>query len=227
MQDIESLKYRVIITSPERILKDRRFLDLWKSKKFVSKLCSFIFDEAHCIVQWSGEFRPEYADLGRLRWLLPSVTFYAASATLPFHTLVRMKSSLHMRPDTTREIRLSNDRPNIHLLTLKMQDPVNSCYDILRVLNFDGHPPPPLFMVFCNDRKETERLCQFARLQAPPDLARNLLWLHSGMSAQFRTETIRKLRSREIWGIFCTDAAGMVCRPWPPSLPPLTRGPGS
>ncbi|KAH9020365.1 hypothetical protein EDB83DRAFT_2527937 [Lactarius deliciosus] len=29
------------------------------------------------------------------------------------------------------------------------------------------------------------------------------------MSTTFRTETIRKLHSHEIWGIFCTDAAGM------------------
>ncbi|KAF8257524.1 P-loop containing nucleoside triphosphate hydrolase protein [Lactarius quietus] len=209
-KEIESLKYRIIITSPERVLTDHRFFELWKSKKFVNKLHSFIFDEAHCIVQWSGEFCPEYTDLGRLRWLLPSVLFYAVSATLPSHTLKRMQTALHMRQDNTREIRLSNDWPNINLLTLRMQDPVNSCYDILHVLSFDGNPPPPLFMVSCNDRKETERLCQFAHLQAPPDLARNLLWFHSGMSTRFWMDTIRKLRSHEIWGIFCTDAAGMA-----------------
>lgn len=96
-QEIESLKFHVVITSPERILNDRRFLDLWKSKRFVNKLRSIIFDEAHCISQWSGEFWPEYADMGRLRWLLPGhVVFYVVSATLPCHVLEHVKTILHM-----------------------------------------------------------------------------------------------------------------------------------
>ena len=214
-QEIENSKYRVIITSPERILKDNRFSELWKSQRFRSKLRSVIFDEAHCIAQWAGDFRPDYANVGALRWVLPDhVVYYATSATLPPHTLGSVRTTLRMKPDMSRVIRLRNDRPNVHLLTLEMQDPVHSCYDILRVLRFDGDPPPPPFMVFCNSRKETEVLCQFARSQAPPELAGKLLWFHSGMSTRFRTETIKKLQLHEIWGIFCTDAAGMVCTAW-------------
>ncbi|KAI9437122.1 P-loop containing nucleoside triphosphate hydrolase protein [Lactarius psammicola] len=187
-KEIESLKYRVVITSPERILNDQKFLMLWKSKRFVNKLRSFIFDEAHCISQWSGDFRPDYANVGRLRWMVPShVAFYAASATMPHYVLSHVKALLQMRSDT-REIRLSNDRPNIHLVTLEMLDPLNSCHDITRVLRFDGDPSPPPFMVFCNDRKETERICLYARSLAPAS---------------------SKLRTNKIWGIFCTDAAGM------------------
>jgi len=149
--------------------------------------------------------------VGKLRWLLPrQVVFYAASATMPRHILDHVKSLLQMRPERTREIRRTNDRPNIHLVTLEMLDPLNSCHDILRVFRFNGDPPPPLFMVFCNDRKETERLCQYARSHAPAEHIDKLVWFHSGMSARFRTGTIEKLRLRKIWGIFCTDAAGMV-----------------
>ncbi|KAH9023948.1 P-loop containing nucleoside triphosphate hydrolase protein [Lactarius pseudohatsudake] len=192
-KDIESLKYRVVITSPERILNDWRFLDLWKSKRFVNKLRSFIFDEAHCISQWSGDFRPDYANVGRLRWMVPTcVVFYAASATMPCYVLAHVKTLLQMCSDT-REIRLTNDRPNIHLATLEMLDLLVSCHDITRVLRFDGNPPPPPFMVFCNDRKETERLCLYARSLAP---------------------TIKKLRTTKIWGVFCTDAAGMGLDLW-------------
>jgi superfamily II DNA helicase RecQ len=182
VQEIESLKYCIIITSPEHVLTDWRFLELWKSKKFVSKLCSFVFDEAHCITQWSGEFCPLYAKLRRLQWILPGVVFYAASAMLPPHILKRVKETLHMQPDKTRVIWLSNNHPNIHLQVLEMLELVHSYYDILCMLRFDGDPPPPLFMVFCNDRKETEQLCQFACSQAPPHLAGKLLWFHSGMS---------------------------------------------
>lgn len=134
-------------------------------------------------------------------------------AMLLAQTLAHIKSILQMWPDRMREIHLSNDHPNIHLLTLEILEPLNLYYNILHVLRFNGNPQLPPFMVFCNDWKETERLCLFARSQVPPDLAGNWLWFHSGMSAWFQTETIRKLHSHEIWGIFCTDAAGMVCRP--------------
>ncbi|KAN0138442.1 P-loop containing nucleoside triphosphate hydrolase protein [Lactarius tabidus] len=190
-KEIESLKYCIIITSPECVLTDWRLLELWKSKKFVRKLCSFVFNEAHCITQWSGEFHPLYAKLRRLQWILPSVVFYAASATLPPHILKRVKETLHMQLDKTWVIWLSNNHPNIHLQVLEMLELVHSYYDILRMLRFDGDPPPPLFMV-------------------PPHLAGKLLWFHSGMSQRFWTETIEKLCSHEIWGIFCTDTAGMA-----------------
>ena len=126
-QEIKSLKYRVVITSPERILNDWRFSELWKSKSFVNKLRGVIFDEAHCISMWSGDFRPDYANVGRLRWVVPvHVVFYAASATMPDYVLADVKTLLHMRSDT-REIRLTNDRPNIHLATVELLDPLNSC----------------------------------------------------------------------------------------------------
>ncbi|KAG2754120.1 P-loop containing nucleoside triphosphate hydrolase protein, partial [Suillus brevipes Sb2] len=187
-EDIATRKFRVVIVSPERILSDRRFDTL----------------------QWGGDFRPSYAELGRLRWLVPPhVVFHVASATLPRHVLHDVKSILQMCDHRTTEARRTNDRPNIHLMVIEMLDPLNSMHDLKRVLKFDGDSPPPKFMVFCNERKETERLCEFARSEAPSSMANKLVWFHSGMSANFRAEMIENLRQGEIWGIFCTDAAGM------------------
>ena len=188
-----------MITSLECILNNRHFLNLWKSKCFVNKLHSVISDKAHCISQWLGEFWPEYADVGRLCWLLPGdVVFYAALATLPCHVLKHVKTILQMQPERTREIRLTNDHPNIHMVTLEMLDPLSSCHNILCIFRFDGDPPPPLFMVFCNDWKETECLFQYTWLQTPAELTDRLVWFHSGMSTRFQTDTIERLHQWEI-----------------------------
>jgi hypothetical protein len=42
-------------------------------------------------------------------------------------------------------------------------------------------------------------------------LKEKVMWFHSGMSLEFHEEVIlHKLQTGEIWGIMCTDAAGMV-----------------
>jgi superfamily II DNA helicase RecQ len=63
---MEQGHYRVIVVSPEKILSDRRFNGLWESKRFTSRLFNVSFNEGHCISQWEKQFRPEYAELGRL-----------------------------------------------------------------------------------------------------------------------------------------------------------------
>ncbi|KAF8226598.1 hypothetical protein L208DRAFT_1128875, partial [Tricholoma matsutake] len=36
-----------------------------------------------------------------------------------------------------------------------------------------------------------------------------VVWFHSGMNSQFHEETISDLHKGKIWGLLCTDAAGM------------------
>jgi superfamily II DNA/RNA helicase len=36
-------------------------------------------------------------------------------------------------------------------------------------------------------------------------------WFHSGMTAHFKRETIKDLKQGKLWGVVCTDTAGMVC----------------
>jgi hypothetical protein len=139
------------------------------------------------IVSASGQ---ETSDLIMLTWVgcpgwSPAhIVFYAALATMPNYILKNVKTLLQMCSDA-REIRLTNNHPNIHLATLEMLDPLNLCHDIARMLVFTGDPPPPTFMVFCNDCKETECVCLYAQSLAPAGSVDKLLWFHSGMSTHF------------------------------------------
>jgi superfamily II DNA helicase RecQ len=169
------------------------------------------FDESHCISEWGDSFRPEYGDIGNLRWILPAhIPFHITSATMPPHILQDVKRKLQIRSDAV-EIIHSNDRPNIYLRVEEMKYPVNTKWDLLRVLRLDPNAEQDLFMVFANSRKETESVAQFLRSYVTERYRDKIVWFHSGMSAKFRQEAIENLRTGKIWGICCTDAAGMVC----------------
>jgi superfamily II DNA/RNA helicase len=114
----------------------------------------------------------------------------------------------------------SNNQPNIHLVVEEMQHALSSWLDLDRMLKLHGYltddssvepiPPPP-FMVFVNRRKESEEGCEHEWNNGLNHyLKTEVVWFHSGMSPCFRADKIENIKKGRIWGILCTDAAGMV-----------------
>ena len=147
--------------------------------------------------------------------------FHVVDATLNPPMLRRVISLLSMGEKAPVIIKRSNDRPNIHLAIEEMQHPLNSWLDLDRILKLHGYlrepelgaePEPPLpFLVFTNKRKEAEEGCEHEWANAPDHYLKDkVVWFHSGMSAEFWNKTIEDLKARRIWGMLCTDAAGMV-----------------
>ena len=103
-----------MIISPEQVMKPNSdFEKLLKEPLFNSSIISIIIDEAHCICDW-GDFRPEYKELGRLRYILPTtVLIMIASATLTKDALHTILHLLHMHSDKIEFVQRSSDRPNI------------------------------------------------------------------------------------------------------------------
>ena len=69
-------KPRLLYMAPERLMTDRMLAALARLQ-----VTLFAVDEAHCISQWGPAFRPEYADLCRLRELFPGIPAVALTAT--------------------------------------------------------------------------------------------------------------------------------------------------
>ncbi|KAF8415904.1 hypothetical protein L210DRAFT_3312644, partial [Boletus edulis BED1] len=126
-QAIRGLQYRAVIISPEQVMKlDSSFEKLLKDHLFSSRIISIIIDEAHCICDW-GDFRPEYKELGRLRYILPtSVPIMIASATLTKDALSTIYQLLHMHLDSSELVRRSSDRPNIKIRVQKIKYSLDS-----------------------------------------------------------------------------------------------------
>lgn len=204
-------KYRVIASSPEILAEHSSFRALYKNTKFMSRVLNFTIDEAHCITQWgTQDFCPKYKSIRKLRWLVPeNIRFHFASATLPPYIFHEITSLFNLPASSMEVIRISNDRPNIHLQVVEMLFPKNSFRDLDRLIVMDINDPPPKFMVFSNKRKETEEAVKNWWSRIPVECRDRVLWFHSGMSSSFRAEQMSRLKNGDVYGLVCTDVAGM------------------
>jgi superfamily II DNA helicase RecQ len=140
-QDIENLKYQVIVTNIEIFDEvDGPFDKLWKQDLFTSKVISIIWDEGHCVSRWA-DFCPEYKNAGRLRYIIPShIPFYVTSATLPPIVLDDVMNILHMQKNNTYILERSNDRHNVSICVRELLHPASSYLDLAFLI--PENPPP-------------------------------------------------------------------------------------
>lgn len=185
---------------------------LWKKANFTKRLLNFVFDEGHCISQW-GSFRTEYTHLGALRYLIPEcIPFYVASATLPIPVLFDIIETLRLRLDRTEQILRSNDRPEIGLMVRGLTFPANSFRDLdfLVPSDFNEGDSIPPFLIFIDSKREAETACNTFRKRWPRGDRNKIHWFHSDLTQNEREQLLERMKSGEIFGLFCTDAFGMV-----------------
>ncbi|KAI5983341.1 P-loop containing nucleoside triphosphate hydrolase protein [Pisolithus albus] len=212
-QAISAFKYQVIVISPEQIMRpEGGFERLLKSPLFVQRIISIVIDEAHCLTDW-GEFRPEYRELGRLRYVVPrSVPLLVTSATLMTSTLRDITHLLHMSPSRKVLIRRSSDRPNIGIGVRKIKYALSSFADLAFLIpaGFQvGDPPPPKFLVFFDDIPDSINAASFLRRRLPHELKEKIRWFNADMSARYKETELEKLISGETWGLCTTTSFGM------------------
>lgn len=187
------------------------FEALWKNHLFTSCIASIVWDEAHCISKW-GDFRPEYKDAGRLRYLIPKgIPFLITSATLPTLVLRDVKDILQSRETYT--IHRSNDRPNVHIVIREMKYPLNGFLDLAFLIPDDwtsDDPPPPKFLIFFDSIAESIEAVNFLRGRLPLQYQDRIKWFNADMSPEFRADESHALKAGETWGLACTDSFGMV-----------------
>ncbi len=74
-------------------------------------IAAIAIDEAHCVSQWGHDFRPEYAELGRLRAVLRGVPMIALTATATPRVMREISQSLGLRDPAL--VRGDFRRPNL------------------------------------------------------------------------------------------------------------------
>lgn len=182
-------------------------------QSFYSRLRVIVVDEAHCISEWGGSFRPDYIDLGDIRGrIAQNVPVMAASATFPPFVLGKVIKQLHIRKDAAF-IRLTNARPNVALSVRVMKHSQASKAD-LRFVIPDGAKDAqdiPVQLVYCNSRVHCEDGADMIRDFLPPTISRDCVaFYHAKIGKARKRELEELLRKGEVRVLVCTDAVGMV-----------------
>ncbi|KIK11093.1 hypothetical protein PISMIDRAFT_123296, partial [Pisolithus microcarpus 441] len=210
---ISTFEYRVITISPEQVMKpDGGFERLLKNPLFVTRIISIVIDEAHCLTNW-GEFRPEYRELGQLRYVLPhTIPLLVTSATIMKKTLHDLTHLLHMFPSRTVVVRRSSDRPNIKIGVKKIKYALNSYADLAFLVPTGfkvDDPPLPKFLIFFDNIPDSINAACALRRRLPRELRDKIKWFNAEMSSSYKEAELEKLTSGETWGLCTTTSFGM------------------
>jgi superfamily II DNA/RNA helicase len=110
-------------------------------------------------------------------------------------------------------VRRSNDRCNVIPIVQALKHTVQSLHDLAFLIPLGltaMSPPPTKFMLFMNSKDMCIKAGRFLRARVPEDLQDRIVWVHSDMSQGFNERAMQKLRKGELFGVVCTDVAGMV-----------------
>ena len=159
---------KLLYMAPERLMTEPMLAALGKLK-----VSLFAIDEAHCVSQWGPSFRPEYADLCRLREIFPGVPIAALTATAD--AVTREDIANRLFGGDVESIVLGFDRPNIKLTVEMKRDWKRQLQDF--VLRHAGEAG----IVYCLSRKKTEECAALLSANGTRALA-----YHAGMDKTVR-----------------------------------------
>lgn len=193
MDKIKSGIMKLVYVSPEKLFaQDKIFLEFLQGLD----IALFAVDEAHCVSQWGHDFRPEYAQLGILKTMFPSVPILALTATADALTRTDIVNKLKI---TQCNIFISSfDRPNITYNVATKED------GYLQVRNFLDSWDGEAGIIYCLSRKSTEEVAKKLKsygINAAP--------FHAGLETELKNETYNDFMQDRLQVVVATIAFGM------------------
>lgn len=175
-------------------------------------MISMVWDEAHCVAAW-GSFRPDLAEAGRMRNLLPpQMSYLMPSATLAQPIRDEVLGILQARKGHIRLIQQSNDRPNVYLTVRKIRHSLTGFKDLEFLIQDDWTPELHLrFLVFFDRIEDSVQAAEMLRKRLPPDHREKVVWFNSDNTPNYRSDVTDEFRDHQLYGLYCTDSFGMVC----------------
>ena len=181
-----------LYVTPERLVNEWTISMLQRAR-----VSLFAVDEAHCVVTWGHDFRPEYGALGLLKERFPSVPRIALTATADASAQQEIAERLLIDP---KIFITSFDRPNIHYRVTFGAGEVKR-----KLLAFiTQRHPGQTGIIYCISRRQVDTISDFLRGMGIPALP-----YHAGLDASLREENQREFIAGRGVVMVATVAFGM------------------
>ncbi|XP_062225987.1 ATP-dependent DNA helicase Q-like 5 [Phragmites australis] len=197
LQRLRGGEIKVLFVSPERFLNEE-FLLIFMDALPISLVA---IDEAHCISEWSHNFRPSYLRLraSLLRRKLNVQCILAMTATATTQTLEEIVNALEIPSDNL--IKTSQIRDNLQL-SVSMSD--NRLKDLMLLLKSSPFVNMKSIIVYCKFQGETDYVSKYLC-----DNNISAKSYHSGLPMKNRSRVQDLFCSNKIRVVVATVAFGM------------------
>jgi len=181
----------LLYVSPER-------LALPDFKEFIRQTpVSFVaIDEAHCILEWGHDFRPEYLNVARVVEWFPRAPVCAFTATATFDAQRTIIEQLGLRQPHI--VRASFNRPNLYYQVMPKSDPHRQILRFLRGRKKESG------IIYRTTRRSVELTADFLQEQGFKALP-----YHAGLDDEVRASNQEAFNRDEVRIMVATIAFGM------------------
>nr|CAD7576750.1 unnamed protein product [Timema californicum] len=213
----KSGKLNVLLVSPEAVVSGERATGFGSILRELPPIAFACIDEAHCVSQWSHNFRPSYLMICQvLRDKLGVSTVLGLTATATRATCASIVDHLHI-PD--KEAGVISDVPLPENLILSVSRDKARDRALIDLLSGHRFKNCHSIIVYCTRREECTRLASFIRTSLQdwtnPDSKCNKRLssvaepYHAGLSATRRKQVQRAFMAGELRIVIATVAFGM------------------
>ncbi|XP_020809523.1 LOW QUALITY PROTEIN: ATP-dependent DNA helicase Q4 [Drosophila serrata] len=210
----------ILLVSPEAVVSGERATGFGAILRQLPPIAFACIDEAHCVSQWSHNFRPSYLMICKvLRKNLGVHTVLGLTATATLPTRVSIINHLGIADGERGVI---SDTPLPDNLVLSVSKDENRDAALLLLLNSERFESCQSIIIYCTRRDECERIAGFIRTcvqdrrQPAPEQGKKrkrVNWqaepYHAGMPASRRRTVQKAFMGNELRIVVATIAFGM------------------
>jgi ATP-dependent DNA helicase RecQ len=130
-------------------------------------------DEAHCVSMWGHDFRPEYRQLGEIKWKFRGIGVHGYTATATGHVRDDIAEQLNL--ESPEVLVGSFDRPNLRYSAERRHDRMKQVLEVIT------RHPRESGIIYCIRRRDVEQMCSALKKKG-----HRAVPYHAGMTSNAR-----------------------------------------